>query len=67
VTRLNWKFIPIHLDIVLILTQDMYTVCAKHTIDLKIIWTHLMELLGDLGHVESCYGPFGDIVCVSAR
>jgi hypothetical protein len=67
VTRLNWKFIPIHLDIVLILTQDMYTVCAKRTIGLKIIWTHLMELLGDLGHVESCYGPFGDIVCVSAR
>jgi hypothetical protein len=21
---------------------------------------HKMELLGDLGHVESCFGPFGD-------
>jgi hypothetical protein len=20
-----------------------------------------MELLGDMGHVESCFGPFGDV------
>jgi hypothetical protein len=26
-----------------------------------------MELLGDLGHVASCFGPFGDIVSVVAR
>jgi len=26
-----------------------------------------MELLGDMGHVESCFGPFGDGVSVSAR
>ena len=26
-----------------------------------------MELLGDVGHVECCYGPFGDSVSVSAR
>jgi hypothetical protein len=26
-----------------------------------------MELLGDVGHVESPFSPFGDIVCVSAR
>ena len=26
-----------------------------------------MELLGDVGHVESRFGPFGDSVCVSAR
>jgi hypothetical protein len=25
-----------------------------------------MELLGDVGHVESCFGPFGDGVSVSA-
>jgi hypothetical protein len=30
-------------------------------------WTHPMELLGDVGHVESCFGPFGDGVSVSAR
>jgi hypothetical protein len=26
-----------------------------------------MELLGDMGHVESCFGPFGDSVSVSER
>jgi hypothetical protein len=25
---------------------------------------HLMELLGDVGHVESHFGPFGDSVSV---
>ena len=27
----------------------------------------LMVLLGDVGHVESCFGPFGDSVRVRAR
>jgi hypothetical protein len=26
-----------------------------------------MELLGDVGHVESCFSPFRDGVSVSAR
>jgi hypothetical protein len=33
---------------------------------LKSFWTHLMELLGDIGHVESYFGPFGDSVSVGA-
>jgi hypothetical protein len=33
----------------------------------KSFWMHPMELLGDVGHVESCFGPFGDSVNVSAR
>ena len=28
---------------------------------------HPMELLGDVGHVESCFSSFGDSVSVSAR
>jgi hypothetical protein len=28
---------------------------------------HPMELLGDVGHVESCFGPFGDNVSAGAR
>jgi hypothetical protein len=28
---------------------------------------HPMELLGDVGHVQSRFGLFGDSVCVSAR
>jgi hypothetical protein len=27
---------------------------------------HPMEILGDVGHVESHFGPFGDSVCVGA-
>jgi hypothetical protein len=26
-----------------------------------------MELLGDVGHLESHFGPFGDVVSVSER
>jgi hypothetical protein len=32
----------------------------------KSFWTHLMELLGDVGHLESRFGPFGDGVSVGA-
>jgi hypothetical protein len=28
---------------------------------------HPMELLGDVGHVESYFGPFGDSISVGAR
>jgi hypothetical protein len=28
---------------------------------------HLMELLGDVGHVESHFGPFRNIASVGAR
>jgi hypothetical protein len=28
---------------------------------------HLMQLIGDVGHVESCFGLFGDIISVGAR
>jgi hypothetical protein len=32
----------------------------------KSFWTHLMELHGDMGHVECCFGPFEDSVGVGA-
>ena len=54
-------------DIVLILKQDRSTVCVERTIGSKSFWTHLMELLGDVGHVESHFFPFGDSVNVGAR
>ena len=57
----------VHLEIVLIMTQDRCTVCAKRTIGSKSFWTHPMELLGDTGHVKSCFGSFGDGVSVCAR
>jgi hypothetical protein len=33
----------------------------------KLFWTHPMEPLGDMGHVRSHFGPFGDGVNVRAR
>ena len=37
VMRLNWKLDSVCLEIVLILTQDRCTVCAKHTIGSEVI------------------------------
>ena len=56
----------VRLEIVLILTQDRCAVCVKRTIGSEIFWTHLMELLGDVGHVNSHFGLFGDSVGVDA-
>ena len=39
------------------------TICNNN----ETFWTHAMELLGDMGHVESCFGPFGDRGSVGAR
>jgi hypothetical protein len=33
----------------------------------KSFWMHSMELLGDVGDVESRFGPFGDSISVGAR
>ena len=33
----------------------------------KLLWTHPMELQGDVGLVESCFDPFGDRGSVGAR
>ena len=65
-TRVKCKLISVHLEIVPILTQDRCNVCAEGTIGLKIIWTHPMEQLSDVGQVECCFGPFGDSVSVGA-
>ena len=51
--KLNRNLISVRLEIVLLLTQDRCTVCAERTIGLEIDCTHPMELLADVGHVES--------------
>jgi hypothetical protein len=33
----------------------------------KSFWMHLVELLGDVGHVKSHFDPFADNVSVGAR
>ena len=52
---------------VLILMQDRCMVCVERTIGSEFILMHPMELLGDVGHVESHFFPFGDSVSVGAR
>jgi hypothetical protein len=53
--------------IVLILTKDRWMHCLTIPLAQKSFWTQPMELLGDMGHVESSFGPFGFTVSVSAR
>ena len=48
------------MEIVLILTQDSSTVCVERAIRSEIVWSHPMELVGDMGHVESHFILFGD-------
>jgi hypothetical protein len=64
VTRLNWKLVLVHLEVVLILIQDRCTVCAKRTIGSEIVLKHPVELHGDVGYVESHFSTFGDVVSV---
>ena len=66
-TRLKWNLVSVHLEKLLILTQDSYMVCVERAIGSKIVWTHPMELLGHVGHVESHFFLFGNIVIVGAR
>jgi hypothetical protein len=56
------------LEIVLIMTQDTCMVCAERTIGSEsLLDPYSMELLGDVGLVESCISLFGDGVRVGVR
>jgi hypothetical protein len=55
------------LDIVLTLTPDRCTACAECTVGSEIVLDAPMDLLGDIGHVESRFNPFGDSGTVNAR
>ena len=59
--------ILVHLEIVLILTQDKCTVCVERTIGSEIISDAPDELLGDVGHVEPHLDVFGGSIRVGAR
>jgi hypothetical protein len=47
--------------------QDRFTVCTERTISSEIILDAPMDLLGDVGHVESRFGPIVDSVSLDAR
>jgi hypothetical protein len=51
----------------LVLMQGWCMVCIERTIGLEIVWTHPMEHVGHVAHVESRFRPFRDSVSVRAR
>ena len=54
------------LETVLASVQDRCTVCVERTPGPESFWTHPMELLGDVSHLESCFFLFGDSVSIGA-
>ena len=58
--------LSVHLEIVLIFTQDNCKFCTECTLVSKIILDAPMELLGDVVHVESHFVLFVDSVSVGA-
>jgi hypothetical protein len=59
--------VSVCLEIVQFLMQDRSLVCTNVPQAQKSFWTDPIEHLGDVGHVESYFGPFGDIVSIGAR
>ena len=55
VMRLRWKLDSVYLEIVQIFKQDR---CMVIPLARKSFWTHALERLGDVGHVDSRFSPF---------
>ena len=66
-TWVKWILVSVHLEIVLVSTQDRSMVCAECTIGSDISLVHLMVLVGDVGEVEARFNPFRDSVNLDAR
>jgi hypothetical protein len=52
------NLVSVTLEMLLVSVQDSCMVRAKRTIGSGIVLAHPIELLGDVGHVESRFGPF---------
>jgi hypothetical protein len=66
-TRFKWKLVSVHLEIVIILSLDRCTFASNIPQAQKSFLTRAMDHLGDVGHVESHFGMFGESVSVSGR
>jgi hypothetical protein len=62
--RLKWKLILVHLKTMLVSLQDKCMVCAECTTGSEIV-SPTMKLQGNVGDMESHYGPFGYSVTIS--
>ena len=56
------NLILFRLETMLISVEALETVCSEHAIGCGICLSHLLELLGDAGDLESYFAPFGDSV-----
>jgi hypothetical protein len=65
--RLKWMLDSVCLEILLILTQEGGQFGPNVSQAQKSFWTHRMELVGDVGHVEYPFVSFGDSVSVGVR
>jgi hypothetical protein len=55
-----WNLGSVCLETVLVSVQDRCTVSPNIPYAWKSFWMNTMELLGDVGLVESRFGAFGD-------
>ena len=65
--RLQCNLVSVRLEIVLLLTQDRRTVCAKCTIGSEIMLDASDGTPVYVGHVESHFDLFGGSASVGAR
>ena len=66
-TWVLWNLISDRLEIVLVLVEDRWTVCAKRTTGSDIVFNALMVLPGDEAQVEAPFSPFGESANLDAR
>ena len=66
-TWVMWNLIFVYLEIVFASVPYRCTVCAERTIGSKFGLDAADGTLGDVGQVESYFGPFGDSVSVGGR
>ena len=64
---LNWKLVSVCLEIVLILMQDRFVVCAKRTIGSEIILNAADGTPNDAAQVKAQFNPFGHSANIDAR
>ena len=67
VTWVKWILVSVHLEIVLVSTQERSTVCAERTIGSEIILAAPNDTPRDEGQVKAHFSPFRDSVNLSAR
>ena len=65
-TWVEWKLILLCLEMVLILAQDMCTVCAECTMGVEIVLAVPNDTPCDVGW-EARFSTFGDSVSLDAR